>query len=257
MEGVLAVVIDLDSRRKIPTSFMSLSHPAGVTLPFDGPRDAALILPEIRSRIVSGAYCADLLTQVDLAVKPGDRVLVIGAGLGTVSTAIAKRRGVKRVIAVEANPEIYPYLKRTHELNGVPWVETVNVVLDKGRKAPVPFFARHDIRTSSLLEDYCSWQLATVVPCMDINLIIAEEQISLIVCEVPTGAAELLASANLDPVERILVSGGDDALSLREEHDVLSVLLDSGFEAEKSGTTMMFGRAEIAGQTYLSANSRA
>lgn len=253
----MSVVINLDSRRKTPTSFKSLSHPAGVTLPFESPADAELIIPEIRNRIVSGAYSADLLRQLHDSVKPADRVLVIGAGLGTASTLVARHRGVKRVFAVEANTELCPYLIRTHELNGVPWVETINAVLGADLKGRVPFFARHDTRTSSLLPDECSWQRVMMVPSMDLNLILAEEKISLIVCEIPSGATTLLASANLSTVDRILVSSGDDVLTFGEANDVLPLLAEKGFEAERSGATLRFDRTRAGCETHLQVRDRA
>jgi FkbM family methyltransferase len=223
-----------------------LSHPAGVTLPFDGPSDAALIIPEIRSEICSGAYSADLVRLLPDAVKPGDRVLVIGGGLGTVSTLVAKSAGVERVIAVEANTELVPYLGRVHALNGVPWVETVNAVLGDGWKGRVPFFARHDIRTSSLLPDDCSWQQTMMIPCMDLNLILTEEQINLIVCEIPTASAQLLACAELGSVERILVSSGDDPSERREADEVRSLLAGRGYDTEERGAALLFGRANAS-----------
>ncbi|MCH8951712.1 MAG: hypothetical protein IID49_06265, partial [Proteobacteria bacterium] len=54
-------IFDLAAQRHSIANLEPLQHPAGVTLPFDGPSDAALIIPEIRSEIRSGAYCADTL----------------------------------------------------------------------------------------------------------------------------------------------------------------------------------------------------
>jgi len=107
-------IADLTAKRRGAFSPEPLLHPAGVTLPFDGPSDAALIIPEIRSEIRSGAYSADLVRLLPEAVVPGDRVLVIGAGLGVVSTTVARNEGVDRVIAVEANTALIPYLNRVH-----------------------------------------------------------------------------------------------------------------------------------------------
>ena len=249
-------VIDLASRRHTPTSLKRLLHPAGVTLPFDGPSDAALIIPEIRSEICSGAYSADLVRLLPDAVKPGDRVLVIGGGLGTISTLVAKSDGVERVIAGEANTELTPYLERVHALNGVPWVETINAVLGVVLKGRVPFFARADIRTSSLLPDDCSWQQTMMVPCMDLNLILTEEQISLIVCEIPTASAQLQC-AELGSVERILVSSGDDPSERWEQNEVRSLLAEQGFDAEERGAALLFGRANASREYFRPAKIRA
>lgn len=252
----MSVVIDLASRRHAPASLKRISHPAGVTLPLDGPSDAELLIPEIRSEICSGAYSADLVRLLPDAVKPGDRVLVIGAGLGTVSSLIAKSDGVERVIAVEANTELMPYLERVHALNGVPWVETINAVLGDGWKGRVPFFARADIRTSSLLPDDCSWQHTMMVPCMDLNLILTEEQITLIVCEIPTASAQLQC-AELGSVERILVSSGDDPSERREQNEVRSLLAGQGFDAEERGAALLFGRANASREYFRPAKIRA
>ena len=252
----MSVVIDLASRRHAPASLKRISHPAGVTLPLDGPSDADLLIPEIRSEICSGAYSADLVRLLPDAVKPGDRVLVIGAGLGTVSSLIAKSDGVERVIAVEANTELLPYLERVHALNGVPWVETINAVLGDGWRGRVPFFARADIRTSSLLPDDCSWQHTMMVPCMDLNLILTEEQITLIVCEIPTASAQLQC-AELGSVERILVSSGDDPSERREQNEVRSLLAGQGFDAEERGAALLFGRANANREYFRPAKIRA
>lgn len=252
----MSVVIDLASRRHAPASLKRISHPAGVTLPLDGPSDAELLIPEIRSEICSGAYSADLVRLLPDAVKRGDRVLVIGAGLGTVSSLVAKSDGVERVIAGEANTELTPYLERVHALNGVPWVETINAVLGVGLKGRVPFFARHDIRTSSLLPDDCSWQQTMMVPCMDLNLILTEEQISLIVCEIPTASAQLQC-AELGSIERILVSSGDDPSERLEQNEVRSLLAGQGFDAEERGAALLFGRANASREYFRPAKCRA
>jgi len=139
----------------------------------------------------------------------------------------------------------------------VPWVETINAVLVSGLWGRVPFFARHDVRLSSLLPDECSWQLAMMVVCMDINLILAEERISLLVCEVPSGAAGILATADLSRVDRVVVGSGDDTLTLAEMGEVIRLLEERGFAAEAGGSTVRFGRIALGGETRLHATNSA
>ena len=237
------VIVDFAAKRQSVSSSMSLEHPAGVTLPIDGSADAELITPEIRDDIRSGAYSADLVRQLPDAVMPGDRVLVIGAGLGVVSTLVARSAGVDRVIAAEANTTLIPYLNRVHEVNGVAEVETINTVLAAGEKGRIPFFARRDLRDSSLLPHDQAWEQAMMVPFMDIDLILAEEQISLIVCDIPADAAELLAQADLSQVDRIVLDLGDDAARCWEESGVCTQLVAQGYSPEKSGTTMILRRS--------------
>jgi len=235
-------ITDFAAKRRDAFSSEPLLHPAGVTLPFDGPSDAALIIPEIRSEIRSGAYSADLVRLLPEAVVPGDRVLVIGAGLGVVSTLIARNEGIDRVIAVEANTALIPYLNRVHDLNGVSEVETINAVLAVGKKGRVPFFARRDLRTSSLLPHDRSWQQVMMVPFMNLNLILTEERISLIICDVPVASEQPLAQAELGQVDCILLGCGDESDQCWEDDGIGTLLVARGYSAERSGTAVLFRR---------------
>ncbi|MDH3666730.1 MAG: inner membrane CreD family protein [Paracoccaceae bacterium] len=237
-----SVIVDLTAQRGGAALLGPLQHPAGVKLPFEGPSDAALIIPEIRSDVRSGAYSADMVARLPEAVKPGDRVLVIGAGLGIISTLLAKTEGVERVIAVEANTTLVPYLNRVHEANGVPEVETVNAVLSENKQGRVPFFARRDLRMSSLLPHDRSWQQVMMVPFMNLNLILAEERISLIVCDIPVSAAQLVAEAELDQVERVLVNCAEEASGCWDEGGACALLIQSGFVPEPAGGAILFNR---------------
>ncbi|HUV32730.1 MAG TPA: hypothetical protein VMW31_04090, partial [Devosiaceae bacterium] len=235
-------MIDLSSRRHAPKSLKFLSHPAGVTLPFDDPSHPEIIVPEVRSAIGAGSYSANLISNLPDLLQSGDRVLVIGAGLGVGSSLIAKSQRAERVIAVEANKNLIPYLKRVHALNGVPWVETVNAILGESFKARVPFFARHDLRDSSLMPDDGAWKQLMMIPCMDLNLILIEEEISAIVCDIPNASTQLLALGGFGSVERILVSPGGNLSPCEADADLAAVLAAEGFVAEARDTATLFSR---------------
>jgi len=208
-----------------------LMHPSGVRLPFDGPSDAALIIPEVRHAIRSGDYASELIELLPQALEAGDRVLIIGAGLGVVSTLVARSGLAERVIAVEANTLLVPYLHRVHALNGVGEVEIANAVLAEGKRGRVPFFARRDLRNSSLLPHDRAWQQVMMVPFMDLNLILTEEQISLVICAIPLSAARLLAQGALGSVDRLLVTLGEDTEFCWDSDGLCTGLAQRGFAA--------------------------
>jgi FkbM family methyltransferase len=210
-------VIELAHRRHTPTFLKSFSHPAGVEFSFDDPSDADLIIPEIRIAVCDGTYDTDLIRRLRDVVRAGDRVLVIGAGLGVISTLVAKIKGVSRVLAIEPNITLIPHLNRVHALNGVPWVETINAVLGAGPKGRVGFFARRDIRASSPVPHDSPWEKAMMVPSMDLGLILTDERISLVICEAPIASAQLLKCVEHRSVERILISNGDGVSDHRRD----------------------------------------
>jgi FkbM family methyltransferase len=245
----------LAARRQSASSSMPLEHPAGVTLPFDAPTDAALIAPEIRDEICSGAYSADLVRRLPDAVIPGDRVLVIGGGLGVVSTLVARVEGVDRVIVAEPNTALFPYIDRVHYLNGVSEVETINAVLAVGKKGKIQFCPQRDPRTSLLTPHNQSRQQAMMVPFIDLNMILAEERINLIICDTPTPPAQLLAQAELGQVDRILLNYGNDVAQCWDRDGVCTQLVARGYYPEPSGTAILLRRsvAQRSGSTRVAA----
>src|SRR5690349_11977328 len=86
---------------------------AGVVIPFD----PAIISPTIRRAIVSGRFEAEEALQIPHIVRPGDRVLEIGAGIGFISTLLSRQRRVSRIVAVEANPNLLDFMVRLHVRN--------------------------------------------------------------------------------------------------------------------------------------------
>lgn len=210
-------VIELAHRRHTPTFMKSFSHPAGVEFYFEEQSDADLIIPEIRSAVCDGTYGSNLIRRLPDVVRTGDRVLVIGAGLGIISTLVAKTKGVSRVIAIEPNITLIPHLNRVHARNGVPWVETINAVLRAGSKGRVGFFARRDSRASSPVPHDSPWERTMMVPSMDLGLILTDERISLVICEAPIASKQLLKCVEHGSVERILISNGDSVLEHRRD----------------------------------------
>lgn len=241
----MSCVIDLSKWRHAPRT---LCHPAGVSLPLSEPGHAEVLIPEVRTAIGDGRHCADLIAALPQMLRAGERVLVLGSGLGVVSTLIAKAHGVARVIVIEPHVALAAYAEEVHELNGVPWVEAVNGVPREGGRGHVPLFVRRDVRASSLVPEDGPWTQVMLVPRLNLDLVLVEEQISAVVVESPAIPAQLLAGAQLGSVARILF--GADLLPERTStRDELSRrLAERGFAAERRGAALSFARAGAARQ---------
>lgn len=237
----MSCVIDLSQWRRAPGS---LSHPAGVTLPLENPGHASLLTPEVRDAVGSGAHCADLVRLIANAVRPGERALVLGSGLGVASSLVAKTRGVERVIAVEPNISLAAYIAHVHSANGVPWVEVVNGVPVESGRGRIPVFVRHDVRASSFSVDDGPWTQVMLVPRLNLDLMLAEERISLIVAERSAISARLLARAQLGSVERILFGFHHSTEGSSDRDELTARLAERGFVGQSLGTALQFGRAD-------------
>ncbi len=77
---------------------------------------------------------------------------------------------------------------------------------------------------------------------VDVELILAEEAITLIVCELPTAPAGILREADLGRVERI-ICGPDAALARTCEADHSTVQLgEQRFAVAEAGATLLLSR---------------
>lgn len=220
-----------------------LCHPAGVTLPLENPGDANLFIPQIRQAVANGSYCADLVRALPTAVPAGTGVLAIGSGLGILSTLTARIPGVARLLVIEPNISVANYISCVHEANGAPWVETMNGVPVEGGRGRVPVFVRRDVRALSLDPDDGPWRQVMLVPGVNLNLVLAEEQFSLIVAEDGASVAIILAGADLASVDRMVLGvrdaagGSMDALG--------SSVAAGGYKARCIGAAMIFTRGDL------------
>lgn len=73
----------------------------------------------IAEKLADGSYEGDEARAVDRCVRPGFRVLELGAGLGYIGTLAARRTEPENVLSVEANPELLPVIAANHARNGV------------------------------------------------------------------------------------------------------------------------------------------
>ena len=237
----MSCVIDLYQWRR---ASRSLAHPAGVDLPLEDPGHAELLIPQIRNAIAKGRHCSDLIRVLPGAVRDGERVLVLGSGLGVLSTLLARARAVERIIVMEPNAALAAYIDHVHGVNGVPWAETVNAVPVENGRGRVPLFLRHDVRRSSLVAEDGPWRQIALVPGVDLDLILAEERISLIVGESCTSVARMLAPARLASVERLLFGSYHAGEADAAEGELAGFLAARGFEARSFGTALVCDREE-------------
>lgn len=78
-----------------------------------------MLSPDLWELLCLGRYETKELAGLVGVIRPGDTVLELGAGLGFVSAFIARALAPRRVVAVEADPLVATYARRTLALNGV------------------------------------------------------------------------------------------------------------------------------------------
>jgi FkbM family methyltransferase len=214
---------------------------AGVVIP----HDPAVITPAIRQAIVDGRFEAEEASRIPEIVRPGDRVLEIGAGIGFISTLLSRQRRVSRIVAVEANPNLLDYMVRLHERNRVRKVRRINAVLSNDPAPTATFYLREDFWMGSLAPAPNPYVGTVEVPTMSFDRLLRDEGIDLVVCDVEGAEAHLFEAADLSGVDRIFLELHDHVTGLSGVRRLFAALAGQGFVYDprhSQGSVVLFQR---------------
>lgn len=164
--------------------------------------DPASVSRQVRRGLFKGDYEAAERALLPRAVKPGDRVLEIGAGIGLISMLCNRLAAPGPVASFEANPRMAETIRRNTALNGMTCDLTMKAVTEDG--APLRFFVDDNIISSSMIRRNDKMQ-EVEVPSEAIGSTIARHQPDVIVMDVEGAEIGLLRKAELSEVKRILV----------------------------------------------------
>lgn len=173
----------------------------GVKVPFIPDVITPKIERPLRNNRYEGGECAALRD----ILRPGDRVLELGAGIGLISTVAALTEGVQSVTAVEANPELIPVIRETHRLNGVATVDLRNGVVSSSARKKAPFYLRADFWASSMEPDSRPFRKKKHLPCFNIHALVAETRPTVIVCDIEGGEMGLFDGVDLSAVRAMIL----------------------------------------------------
>lgn len=215
----------------------------GVLIPFE----KSIITPAIEQAIDAGAFEAEEALQLKYIVEPGDHVLEIGAGIGFISTILARHSSVDKVVAVEANPHLLPYMQTLHNMNGVSKVTRKNVVLTNEPIDSMTFYLRKDFWMGSLSAEPNAFVDTVEVPTASLDGLIRSEDISLIVCDIEGAESFLFENADLTGVTRIYLELHDHVTGLKGIRDLFQALEQKGFAYDprySAKSVILFRRVE-------------
>ena len=214
-----------------------------VRIPFD-PR---IITPPIKQALLDDVFEAEEAAQIPYIVKTGDVVLDIGAGIGFISTILARQKGVKKVISVEANPDLMPYMAALHRLNNIQNIERLNAVLTNDPASSAGFYQRSDFWMGSLMAGPNPYLRKIDVATRNLNGLLQDRDISLIVCDIEGAETMIFADADLSKVDRVYLELHDHITGLCGVKSVFDQLSTQGFSFDprhSSGAIVLFRRAQ-------------
>ncbi len=198
-------------------------------------------LTELRcKRIVEGRYEAEEITGALAVVRPGDRVLEMGAGLGVVGAVVAANAKPQAVLSFEANPDLVPHIRSLHALNGLQdRVEIRNQVLMSGSDRPETrrFHIRNSFLGSSLVDPENRPTRTVEVPTASFDEVLREFRPDVLIMDIEGGELEFLSRAELHGIRAVVIEFhpkvyGQDGVKACKER-----LRDMGFRKSEDLST--------------------
>jgi FkbM family methyltransferase len=213
----------------------------GIRVPI-GPADVS---PQIWRALSNGTYEAKEARWVFKSVRPHDRVLELGTGLGVVASLIAGIEGV-HVWAFDASPSSVQLARRVIEAN-----ERENVTLTQGILAAGPprdfvFYLRRDLWMSSIIEHQGPYDETLTITSANIDQFVSQHRIDVVVMDIEGAERDLLTQAELPGVDRIFLELHDHLYGLAGVRDITRALAAKGFGYDprgSSGPCVLFSRS--------------
>lgn len=220
----------------------------GIKLPYDN----KIISGSIEKSIKSGGYERKEAFQTKAIIQEKESVLEIGGGIGYISSLIAKNKQVEKIYVVEANPNLIPYMKKVHKINGVDdavRMEVLNAVLTNKISAGehADFYLRENFWASSLSPTPQKYLDVIKVPLYSFNTIVENVKPTLIVCDIEGGETELFEHANLTGVEKVLIELHQWVVGRRNVKKLFDYFSSRNFHYDQrhsSGSVVLFSHVD-------------
>ncbi len=160
----------------------------GIRVPLVGDH----IAPPIRQQLLDGIYEVPELEAAASLVRPNDRVLELGAGMGVVTAALSRAvSDTGKVLTFEANPNMLEPLNSLISMNEIKNVEVRQGVLSEGDE-PVRHFNFAQYFPESSLLDVKSQQGSTEVPSFKLASVFEDFRPDVFICDTEGAEAELI-----------------------------------------------------------------
>jgi FkbM family methyltransferase len=167
---------------------------------------------------------------VTKALKPGDRVLEIGAGVGLVSLFCARICGPDAVLSYEANPALERVIRHNFALNGMePRLRIAAAALEKGETT---FYFNDNIYSSSLIDR--NFGGAQIVQCDAINDVVTDFAPNTIIMDVEGAETTLLPAIDLARIDKIVVELHPWIVGQDKIDTLIAQVKASGFELRET-----------------------
>ena len=193
------------------------------------------VSPVIWRALKNGSYEAKEAKWVFTAVRPNDRVLELGSGIGVITSLIAKVPGIQ-VWSFEANPSTAALAHRVISANNLGNVVLSQGILTAGEPCTLPFYVREDLWMSSMDKNQGPYQCEISLASINIDDFIADHEINVLVMDIEGAERDLLQKSELSGIERVFLELHDHLYGLSGIREITQALAANGFAYDPRGS---------------------
>ena len=206
------------------------------------PDDNTILRKGHKRSMRRGRYEGNEISAATSLFTSDDRVLEMGAGIGYVSTYLAKVIGVKSVLSYEANPALIPYIEEVYRLNEVQDKTDLRnaIVASEGSKS-VPFYVRGDFLASSFTDDMGGSHggvIRTVnLSAAPINDVIDDYKPTALMCDIEGAEVEIIPNMNLKDFNSAIIEIHPSTIGNKGVKSIFDALSAAGMVYYAGGST--------------------
>lgn len=208
----------------------TLKHVAechGVKVP-----DSPMMTPERAERINAARYEGQEIAGALEVIRPGDRVLEMGAGIGLVGAIAARNGKPEKVLSFEANPGLIQHINTLYRLNDLQdRIEVRNEVLISAPNPPetVAFHIRNSYLGSSLIDTDKRATTQVDVPTARYDEVRRDFAPTVLLMDIEGGELDFLRHASLEGIRAIVLEFHPAAYGKEGMRECKSILERAGF----------------------------
>uniref|UniRef100_UPI003F6BC92C FkbM family methyltransferase n=1 Tax=Yoonia sp. TaxID=2212373 RepID=UPI003F6BC92C len=184
----------------------------GLDVPFSGPQFSSAI----REQLQNGSYEISEINGLQAVIRPADRVLELGTGLGIITSLAARQAKNGHVLSFEANPDLIGDARNLVRLNGLSNVEIRHgVLLKEPTTAEQTFHVAASFAESSL-RPMANAVTSITVPTHDLSKVLTGFRPDVLICDIEGAEADLLPQVDLATIRAAVVELHPTILSASE-----------------------------------------
>lgn len=192
--------------------------------------------------ILNDAYEHGDISLVREYVDAGDKIAMLGAGIGVVATALAQQCG-DRVIVVDANPEMADAIETIAKINHVELDFVHGVISDCLLGDSTTFTISNEFWSSSLSEETRLPKKTIMAPAINVLELVETNEINTLFIDIEGGEIFLFDTEIPDRVKKLFVEVHTPNIGPKMYAKVLNDLYRQGFKlVDSRGLTLYLTR---------------